>query len=223
MKEFNDLIMAAKDFESRDAFLFDMDGLLFDTEQIFMEQLAIVMKERGYTLTREIYCKTLGMTGKALMQLMCDIYGEDYPFHETGHESRRRVSIIAETVGLRVKPQIRELLIWLQNQGKKCAVVSSTQSEYVKKYLDLAGLSEYFEQIVGGEMVEKSKPEPDIFLLGCERLGVMPKEAVVLEDSENGIRGAYRAGIATICIPDLKEPDVSVHAMIHALVRTAQK
>ena len=97
----------------------------------------------------------------------------------------------------------------------------STRSEYVRKYLDLAGLSEYFVEIIGGEMVEKSKPEPDIFLLGCERLGVTPEMAVVLEDSENGIRGASRAGIATICIPDLKEPDESVHSMITALVHSA--
>ena len=124
MKEYNDLLEAAKTFESQKAFLFDMDGLIFDTEQIFMEQLAVVMKERGYTLTKDIYCKTLGMTGKALKDLMCGIYGEDYPFQETGHESRERVSVIAETVGLRVKPQIRELLAWLQMEGKKCAVVS---------------------------------------------------------------------------------------------------
>lgn len=221
MKRYQDLLEAAGAFQDKKAFLFDMDGLLFDTEQLFMEQLAIVMKERGYTLTKEIYCRSLGMTGQALQDLMYGIYGDDYPFFETGAESRRRVTMVAETVGLRVKPQIRKLLAWLQEQGKPCAVVSSTESAHVGNYLRITGLSDYFSQIIGGEMVEKSKPEPDIFLLGCKRIGVMPAEAVVLEDSENGIRGAYRAGIATICIPDLKEPDESIYPQIDALVHVA--
>lgn len=218
MNRYSDLLEAAKAVRTKEAFLFDMDGLLFDTEQLFMEQLAIVMKEQGYELTKEIYCRSLGMTGQALKDLMCGIYGEEYPFFEMGRESRKRVTMVAETVGLRVKPKIRQLLAWLKEQKKRCAVVSSTESTHVKRYLELAGLSEYFSAIIGGEMVEKSKPEPDIFLLGCERLGVKPSESVVLEDSENGIRAAYSAGIETICIPDLKEPDEALYPQIDILV-----
>lgn len=218
MNIYGDLLEAANVFREKEAFLFDMDGLIFDTEQLFMEQLAVVMKERGYELTKEIYCRSLGMTGQALKDLMCGIYGEDYPLSETGGESRKRVTMIAETVGLRVKPGIPQLLAWLREQGKRCAVVSSTESAHVKRYLELAGLSEYFDEVIGGEMVEKSKPEPDIFLLGCKCLGVKPTQSVVLEDSENGIRGAHSAGIATICIPDLKEPDESLYPQIDILV-----
>lgn len=219
MIQCNTILEAAKHFEDKSAFLFDMDGLLFDTEQLFMEQLAVVMKEHGYTLTKEFYVKSLGLTGEALRNLMCNAYGEDYPFEELSAMSRKRVSIVAQTVGLRLKPHIRELLIWLQEQHKKCAVVSSTHAKYVQSYLEYAGIDRYFVEVIGGDMVKQSKPEPDIFLLGCEKTGVTPKEAVVLEDSENGVRSALRAGIATICVPDLKVPEASILNLVDIVVR----
>lgn len=222
MKEYTDLIQAAKEFPEAEAFIFDMDGLLFDTEQLFMEQLAIVMKEQGYTLTKEVYCKSLGLAGERLKELMLTTYGENYPFEECGAESRRRVSMVADTVGLRIKPQIVELLSWLQEHHIRCAVASSTNSEHVERYLEKSGICSYFSAVIGGEMVEQSKPEPEIFLLACEKLGVAPDASVVLEDSENGIRGAHRAGTAVVCIPDLKEPDVSVQSYIDVLVRTGR-
>lgn len=222
MVYYKTILEAAKHFTEKRAFLFDMDGLIFDTEQLFMEQLAIVMKEHGYTLTKELYVQSLGLTGETLKNLMCGAYGEDYPFAELGAESRRRVSIVAETVGLRVKPGIRALLEWLREQHKNCAVVSSTHAEYVRKYLEYAGIDSYFMEVIGGDMVEKSKPEPDIFLLGCEKTGVTPDEAVVLEDSENGIRSASRAGIATICVPDLKFPGEQVLPLIDVIVTAGE-
>lgn len=218
MKIYRDLLEAAEQMKEARCFLFDMDGLIFDTERLFMEQLAVVMAERGYVLTREVYEKSLGMAGDALKELMCGIYGENYPFYEMGQESRRRVSVVAETVGLRVKPQIRELAEQLRQQGKLCAVASSTASEYVRKYLEQAGLAFYFSQVIGGEMVTHSKPEPEIFLMACQKCEVKPSEAVVLEDSENGIRAAYVAGIRSICIPDLKEPCDEVRNMIDIMV-----
>ena len=122
MVYYKTILEAAKHFEEKKAFLFDMDGLIFDTEQLFMEQLAIVMKEHGYTLTKEFYIQSLGLTGETLKSLMCGAYGEEYPFAELSTESRRRVSIVAETVGLRVKPGIRQLLGWLREHHKNCAV-----------------------------------------------------------------------------------------------------
>ena len=162
MVYYKTILEAAKHFEEKKAFLFDMDGLIFDTEQLFMEQLAIVMKEHGYTLTKEFYIQSLGLTGETLKSLMCGAYGEEYPFAELSAESRRRVSIVAETVGLRVKPGIRQLLGWLCEHHKNCAVVSSTHAKYVRKYLEYAGIDSYFKEVIGGDMVERSKPEPDI-------------------------------------------------------------
>ena len=201
-----DLLKVVGLLQGKEAFLFDMDGLIFDTERIFMEQLAVVMKENGYHLTREIYSQSLGLGGSKLIELMQSYYGEDYPFYEISKETARRVSVVADTVGLSIKPQIPEVLEYLKEKGIPCAVASSTKSAVVRRYLEKAGLLEYFWEIIGGEMVERSKPEPDIFLLACKKLEKGPEKCVVLEDSENGVRAAVRAGCEVICIPDLKEP-----------------
>lgn len=126
--------------------------------------------------------------------------------------------MIADTVGLMIKPQIPEALQYLQEQGALCAVASSTNSDAVKHYLGRAGILQYFQEIVGGEMVEKSKPEPDIFLLACKRLGQKPEECVVLEDSENGVRAAKKAGCSVICVPDLKQPSEEAAELADYLV-----
>lgn len=218
MKKCADLMSAAAEYRDAWGFIFDMDGLLFDTERLFMEQLALAMADEGYRLTREVYIRSLGLAGKKLEQMMLAEYGLDYPFQEMGRKTRKRVDLIADTVGLEMKPQIPELLAWLRSRGITCAVASSTNSDSVKKYLKKTGILSYFSVIVGGEMVERSKPEPDIFLLACEKCGLKPEQAVVLEDSENGVRAAAAAGIPVICVPDLKQPSPEVCQLASAVV-----
>lgn len=184
MRDYHNILDAAQSFESAWGFIFDMDGLIFDTERLFMEQLAVVMAERGYRLSREVYCKSLGLTGKSL----------------------------------ELKPDIVTLLQWIRRQGLKAAVASSTRSDIVERYLEGAGIRKYFSVIVGGEMVERSKPEPDIFLKAAHLCGLKPEQAVVLEDSENGVRAAVAAGIPVICVPDLKMPEDEVRRMANIVV-----
>lgn len=218
-KEYFDLLEAVNAQKNFKAVIFDMDGLVFDTERVFMEQLAVAMKERGYILTQDIYKETLGTCGSKLKDIMYTEYGGDYPFEECGHTAQSRINIIAETVGLTVKPQIRELLSMLKEKGIPCTIASSTNSAYVARYLTHSGLSGYFSEITGGEMVKYSKPEPDIFLMACEKLKTHPHEALVLEDSENGVKAAAAAGIPVICIPDLREPSKEVLKLAAAVVR----
>lgn len=213
-----DLLSAVQQFADKKAVIFDMDGLIFDTERLFMEQLAVVMKDYGYQLTREIYSQTLGTCGELLEKLMQSHYGLDYPIEKISQEADRRVRIVAETVGLTLKPQIVEVLEYLQKEGIPCAVASSTRSDKVVYYLEKTGIRHCFKEIVGGEMVEKSKPEPDIFLKASERLGIKAEESVVLEDSENGVRAAHAAGCDVICVPDLKMPSEDVLEYVNVVV-----
>ncbi len=218
MKKYASLLEAAKDFGSAEGFLFDMDGVIFDTERLFMEQLAVVMADEGYLLSREVYCRTLGMSGESLARVMKAEYGPDYPLREISIRAREKVDIIAGTVGLQIKPQIPPLLAWLHEQAIKCAVVSSTDSRTVSKYLEGAGLRGYFSMIIGGEMARRPKPEPDIFLLACHECGLRPEQAVVLEDSESGVRAAAAAGIPVICVPDMKMPEERICRLAEAIV-----
>ena len=176
MRDYHNILDAAQSFESAWGFIFDMDGLIFDTERLFMEQLAVVMAERGYRLSREVYCKSLGLTGKSLEKLMLTEYGMDYPFAQLGRIAREHVDAIAATVGLELKPDIVTLLQWIRRQGLKAAVASSTRSDIVERYLEGAGIRKYFSVIVGGEMVERSKPEPDIFLKAAEKAHAAPAD-----------------------------------------------
>lgn len=201
--------------------IFDMDGLIFDTERLFMNKKAAVLEAYGYEAKESDYIQTVGLAGKQLNDKLFEIYGFDYPALEISHKTREIVNEHMEKNGPDVKPGIRELLKWLQTQKVKCCVASSTQSQYVKKYLKMANLDEYFDFVVGGEMVEHSKPNPDIFLLACERAKQSPENALVFEDSENGIRASYAAHIPVICVPDLKYPSEEIEKMCYGICKRA--
>ncbi len=187
--------------------IFDMDGLIFDSERLFMECLKEEMALYGYLLTEDIYVNTLGLARNDCREYMKAVFGSNYPFDEISDAARKRIAALAQK-GLPVKRGIEELLKFLKSRKITCTVASSTETGFIRLYLESAGLLQYFSELVGGETVEKSKPEPDIFLkaLGnCEKA-----EAVIFEDSENGVIAAQRAGIDVICIPDMKRPSDSV-------------
>lgn len=186
--------------------IFDMDGLILDTEMLFSRELGKVMETYGYHLTKENYVKTIGIARKDAERLMQEMYGKDYPFEEISAITRDHVNAVADAGGLVIKPGIKELLQFLKEQKIACCVASSSPQAIVTKYMVLAGIREYFIGILGGESVKRSKPAPDIFLASCKAHQVLPENALVLEDSEAGIQAALRGGIPVIAIPDMKQP-----------------
>ncbi len=200
--------------------IFDMDGLIFDTERLFMNALARVMAERGYTLTEEVYIQTLGAAGNTVSEIMHRYYGDEYDDRAIGRAARELME--AETaekgVGLPIKKGILDLLVYLVEQDIPCVVASSTRSIFVKKYLEEAGIDWYFRGIIGGDMVKESKPNPEIFLKACALTGTSPEHALVLEDSENGIRAAAAGGIPVLCIPDMKYPQEDVAKLTESIL-----
>ncbi|MGN0162967.1 MAG: HAD family hydrolase [Candidatus Ornithomonoglobus sp.] len=199
--------------------IFDMDGLIFDSERVFMRELRAVAKNYGYDITEEKYVQTLGLTGDTLLKKKTEQYGEDYPHYELSRQTRDRVDAIALSEGLPVQPGIKELLTFLNDSKIPCAVASSTHTEYVEKYLAASGLRGYFDTVIGGDMAERSKPEPDIFLISAG--STPPGKALVLEDSANGIIAASRAGIPVICIPDMTYPTEEIRKLTAGVVSTA--
>ena len=201
--------------------IFDMDGLIFDSERLFKDKLSEAMAERGYMLELEVYLSSLGANSDSSRRIMLDRYGEDYPYEEISAEARRAFNEYVMKNGIPVKRGIPELLNYLNSCGIRCAVASSTRSELVKMYLEMSRLDGYFDIVIGGEAVKPSKPAPDIFLKACGEAGVKPSEALVLEDSENGILAAVNGGIPVICIPDMKQHDSGLLGKCAACVKDA--
>ena len=186
--------------------IFDMDGLIFDSERAFEKELKEVMHSYSYELTEDIYKSTIGLTGKGLKEKMLLNFGMDYPFEEISKKARQRVNTLFKNGDIDIKFGIPELLKYFNDKCIKCAVASSTKSEYVDLYLKSAELRNYFNSVTGGEETERSKPEPDIFLAACKKENSVPENTIVFEDSPNGVTAALRANMDVICIPDLVCP-----------------
>lgn len=189
------------------AVIFDMDGVIFDSEQCIIECWKIVAEKYQIPNIEPVLYQCLGVTYEEGKRIFLTYYGEDFPYDKRKEERSDLYHERYDGGRLPLKPGVRELLVWLKENGYKVGVASSTRKEVVTKQLEDAGLLKYFDNITCGDMVARSKPEPDIYLMACERLGVQPEDAVAIEDSYNGIRSAYLAGMFPIMVPDLLEPD----------------
>lgn len=189
------------------AVIFDMDGVLFDTERLYMDGFSQVAKKRGIRGMDEIAMKCIGLNSNDTRQLILSQYGEDFAYEEFKAAVSTWVKTRIKIYGLPVKAGVNRILTYLQQNEIPIGLASSTGYQSVLGHLKSAGIVDYFKVIVTGDMIEHSKPKPDIYLLACRKLGVEPAEAYAIEDSPNGIRSAYSAGVQPIMVPDLVEPD----------------
>lgn len=187
--------------------IFDMDGVLFDTERLCMESWVQVAKEWNIQDMEEVFPLCIGLNANDTKALVRNHYGEEFPFDEYRAEASKWFKKEVLEKGMPVMKGVRELLTFLQENKYTIGLASSTRYEAVLHHLEQAGIREYFSVIVAGDMVEHSKPRPDIYLLACEKLGVKPEEAYAIEDSPNGIRSAHSAGMKPIMVPDMIAPD----------------
>ncbi len=189
------------------AVVFDMDGVIFDSEVCVIESWKVVAERYGIENVESILPHCLGRNYSTTKQIFLDYYGEDFPYDEYKQECSKVYHDNYDGGRLPMKPGIRELLQFLKEQKYKVGLASSTRKSTIVLQLEDANLIQYFDDLVSGDMLTKSKPEPDIYLMACERLGINPKEGIAIEDSFNGIRSAYRAGMFPIMVPDLMQPD----------------
>lgn len=189
------------------AVVFDMDGVLFDTETVCLEAWSEVAERNNLPGMREVFPKCIGLNNNDSGAVLREAYGENFDYGEFRRQASEEFWGYIERNGLPEKPGVHELLEWLKASPYKVALASSTKRSSIVSHLEEAGILECFEVIISGDMVEHSKPEPDIYLLACERLGVEPGEAYAIEDSFNGIRSAYAAGMKPIMVPDMLPPD----------------
>lgn len=186
--------------------IFDMDGLLLDTERIFFRAFQRAAKKLGYNFSFDTYLKVVGVTDEIGKQILSEIYGENSNILHAFYHYQEEFHNIVKEEGITVKPGAQKLLNVLDKKGIKRCIASSSPMKIIKKNLELTGLHEQFDFYVSGTEVKKGKPYPDIFLKALERANVSSEFALVLEDSCHGLQAAVSANIRCILIPDLIQP-----------------
>ena len=189
------------------AIIFDMDGLMIDSERVTFECYQERLKDMNLTMDEEFYKTLLGKPIKGIYQRFYDVYGNDFPIENVIQDVHQLMAERFETEGVPVKKGLVELLHYLKDNNYKTIVATSSNRDRVDKILAQAKITEFFDDSICGDEVTKGKPNPEVFLKSCQKLGVNVDEATVLEDSEAGIQASYDANIKVICIPDMKYPE----------------
>ena len=196
--------------------LFDLDGLILDSEKLYNRFWMEAARDLGYPMTQE---QALGMRslnrdlGQAKLQ---EYFGPGISYPEV---RQRRIELMDAYVavhGIALKPGVRELLTYLKEQGIPCAITSSSPMAVIRRHLDAHDLLPFFDKLCTVYDVPHGKPAPDIYLHGAASLGLKPEECLALEDSPTGILAAYRAGCLPVMVPDMDQPDADTEAILYA-------
>lgn len=196
--------------------IFDMDGLMFDTERLSTEFWRQAGKTFGTEISAEAVDRFRGRNSQAIRGIFEEIYGEALDYDQVVQVKRRLASEHYETIGVPVKDGLLELLEYLKDHEIRMAVATSTNHRTAELMLQTAGVYGYFQKIVYGDTVERSKPYPDIFQKAANELGLSPEDCLVLEDSTVGLEAAKASGSYVIHIPDLIRVPEEVKAGINA-------
>lgn len=198
------------------AVIFDVDGLMLDSERLVMRSWDIAGEKMGYgPLGHNIY-HTLGMNLKGREEYFKRVYGEDFPFAEFTEVYREESRKIQEREGVPVKKGLPELMAFLKKEGFALAVATSSSRERTKEKLKGCGVWDDFSVIICGDQVHRSKPDPEIYEKAGAALRAEPGKTLVLEDSQNGLKSALNAGMLPIMIPDILRSVPELEPLIEA-------
>lgn len=189
------------------AVIFDMDGLMFNTESIYFKANKKTADRIGLPFTEEFYLQFVGSSDKDLFNGMYNHFNDDEKVDQFVEQSNKDAHDMLTSGSVEKKKGLIQLLDILNKKDIKCVIASSSEKWLVEAVTENNSVRDYFVDAVGGDEVEHSKPNPDIFLKALEKLGTTKEETLILEDSLNGVRAAYSAGIPVIMIPDLIDPN----------------
>lgn len=191
--------------------IFDMDGLLFDTEQLYQDSWNVLAVEFGQTPVPD-FAKAISGTNGEQMRKVVQTYYPSIDADEYIKRCLERVDRLEET-HVPEKPGLHTILNGLKKNGVRMAVASSSPAHMIRRNLQVAGVESFFDVVVSSSQVEHGKPAPDIFLLAASQLGFEPEECYVFEDSFNGIRSGAAAGCAAVMIPDQVPPTEEIQSL----------
>lgn len=200
------------------AVIFDMDGVLIDTEKHYNAAWCEAAHMAGFgAFTRQHALMLRSLDAKLASEMMKDIFGEGFDYFAIREVRRGLVAERLEKYGLEKKSGIDEILAFLHEQGIKSAVATATPIELTLQHLEKIGVKDQFDRIVSAKQVAHGKPAPDVYLYACEQIGERPSECIAVEDSPNGIRSAYAAGCKPVMVPDLTPPDDEIRPLLYAV------
>lgn len=196
------------------AVVFDMDGVLFDTEHIGNIAWKKVAGQMQIHDIEEVWRHSVGLNRNDEIIFLEKRYGEDFPVDQFLDRCGAGVEEIIAEQGLPLKKGVREILDYLHQEKMPIAICSSSKVEKIKRHLKRAAIPEdLFSAVIGGDLIEHSKPAPDIYLKACEKLKMLPQHCIAVEDSPNGIRSAHAAGLQVVMVPDMIAPTEELLAM----------
>ena len=200
--------------------IFDMDGLLVDTEKLYNRFWREAAHDYGYEMTYEDALSIRSMTAVYASALLKKRFDAAFPYDEIKEHRRVIMQKYIDEQGVELKKGAKELLQYLKANEYRTALATASPLRRAQRYLQNVGIWEYFDQKIGSEDVRLGKPEPDIYLTAASRLQLPPQNCLALEDSPNGITAAFRAGCLPVMVPDLDEPDEELREKLYACVES---
>lgn len=203
--------------------IFDMDGVILDTEKLYVRFWKQAAADFGYNMTDQHIFGIRSLARKFAVEKLKGIFGGNFPYYEI---HARRVELMDAFIrenGFETKRGVFELLDFLRENGIKTAVATATARKKTMEYLESVGADKYFDTVICGDMVENGKPAPDIYIKAASELRLLPEQCAAFEDSPNGIKSACSAGCKTIMIPDLTQPDGEVAPLLSGVYESLDK
>ena len=198
-----------------DSVIFDMDGLMFDTERVWATLWEPALATLGLSYKEGLDAAARGTAGDSMRAVLRRFYGPDCDTDAIMDALHAQAETAFQAPPPK-KPGLDELLAWLDEQHIPMAVASSSRMHIIQRNLDNWGLTHYFKTLASGQQVTHSKPDPEIFLLAAQQLGVEPARCLVLEDSYNGVRAGAAGGFVTVMVPDLLPADDEMRSLYTA-------
>lgn len=200
------------------AVIFDMDGVILDSEKVYIRFWCEAGKACGYPFEKKHALAIRSMARPYAIEKLKSFFGENFDYDLVRNKRIELMGKYVDEYGLEKKPYSDYILKYLKDKGYKAALATATPAERAKKYLKRVELLDYFDEIVSAHMVKRGKPAPDIYEYAAEKLGFNPENCMAVEDSPNGAQSAISAGCVTVIVPDMDEPKGDVLNKVYKVI-----